>query len=71
MDVVSTLPQVSGEVVYLAKTGERPHTYTYDPPAGVAKSNIVNEPHTVPVFDMRPIADGSIVTRSCECRACR
>jgi hypothetical protein len=58
MDVVSTLPQVDGHVVYLAKTGERPHTYTYDPPDGVAKTNIVGEPHTVPIFDMRPIADG-------------
>ena len=35
-----------------------PHIYTYDPPEGVAKTNIVNEPHTVPIFDMRPIADG-------------
>jgi hypothetical protein len=58
MDVVSTLPQVSGEVVYLAKSAERPHTYTYDLPAGVAKTNIVGEPHTVPIYDMRPIADG-------------
>jgi hypothetical protein len=58
MDVVSSLPQVVGEVVYLKKTAEKPHTYTYDPPDGVAKSNIVGEPHTVPVFDMRPVADG-------------
>src|SRR4051812_50061581 len=58
MDVVSTLPQVSGEVVYLAKTGERPHTYTYDPPAGGAKSQIVNGADTVPVFDRRAVAGG-------------
>ena len=57
MDVVSSLPQVAGEVVYLAKTAEKPHTYTYDPPGGGAKTNIVNDPHTVPIFDMRPIAD--------------
>jgi hypothetical protein len=56
MDVVSSLSQVMGEVVYLSKTAEKPHTYTYDPPDGVAKTNIVNDPHTVPVFDMRPIA---------------
>lgn len=56
MDVVSSLSQVMGEVVYLSKTAEKPHTYTYDPPEGVAKTNIVNDPHTVPVFDMRPIA---------------
>jgi hypothetical protein len=56
MDVVSSLPQVAGAVVYLTRTAEKPHTYTYDPPEGVAKTNIVGEPHTVPVFDMRPIA---------------
>ena len=58
MDVVSSLPKVTGEVVYLTKTVEKPHSYTYDPPEGVAKTNIVGEPHTVAVFDMRPIADG-------------
>jgi hypothetical protein len=58
MDAFSSLPQVTGEVVYLAKTPEKPHTYTYDPPDGVPKTNIVNEPHTIPIFDMRPVADG-------------
>jgi hypothetical protein len=58
MDVVSSLPQVPGEVVYLAKTVEKPHTYTYDPPNGMPKTNIVTESHVVPIFDMRPLADG-------------
>jgi hypothetical protein len=57
MDVVASLPQVIGEVVYLTKTADKPHTYTYDPPDRVAKTNIVNAPHAVPVFDMRPVAD--------------
>jgi len=58
MDVVFSLPQVPGEVVYLAKTPEKPHAYAYDPPDGVPRTNIVPESHTVPVFDMRPVADG-------------
>jgi hypothetical protein len=58
MDAVSSLPQVTGEIVYLARTPDKPHTYTYDPPEGVPKSNIVSEPHSVPIFDMRPVADG-------------
>jgi hypothetical protein len=58
MDVASSLPQVFGEVVYLAKTPEKPHVYTYDPPDGTPKTNIIPEAHTVPIFDMRPIADG-------------
>ncbi|HET6306631.1 MAG TPA: CmcJ/NvfI family oxidoreductase [Rhodopila sp.] len=57
MDQFSSLPSVMGEVVYLAKTPEKPHTYTYDPPDGGARSNIVNEPHRVRIFDMRPVAD--------------
>jgi hypothetical protein len=58
MDVVSSLPQVFGEVVYLAKTPEKPHVYTYDPPDDTPKTNIIPEAHTVPIFDMRPVADG-------------
>ena len=58
MDAVSSLPQVTGEIVYLARTPDKPHTYTYDPPEGVPKTNIVSEPHSVPIFDMRPVADG-------------
>ncbi len=58
MDVVSSLSQVTGTVVYLTKTAEKPHTYTYDPPEGVARTNIVEDAHTVAVFDMRPVADG-------------
>ena len=50
--------QVSGEVVYLAKTAEKPHTYTYDPPGNRPKTNIVSEAHTVTITDMRPLADG-------------
>jgi hypothetical protein len=57
MDVNTSLTQVSGEVVYLAKTAEKPHTYTYDPPNGAPKTNIVNEAHTVPIHNMRPLAD--------------
>jgi hypothetical protein len=58
MDVASSLPKVAGEVVYLARTPEKPYVYTYDPPDGLPKSNIVPEAHTIPIFDMRPIADG-------------
>jgi hypothetical protein len=49
--------------VYLAKTAEKPYVYTYDPPEGTPKTNLVNEPHSVPIFDMRPIADGLTLDR--------
>jgi hypothetical protein len=58
VDVFTQLPQVEGAAVYLAKTAEKPHTYTYDPPDGTPKTNLVTEQHALPIFDMRPIADG-------------
>jgi hypothetical protein len=62
-DLIERLPHVEGSVVYLANTGERPHTYTFDPPPGVARSNIVGENHTLPIHDMRPIAAGASLDR--------
>jgi hypothetical protein len=50
------LPTVQGEVVYLAKMAERPHTYAYDPPDGRPRSNIVEERARVAIADMRPVA---------------
>ena len=52
---VEVLPWVKAELNYLAPTGERPRTYTYDPPAGVPRSTAVNAPHHVPISDVRPI----------------
>jgi hypothetical protein len=60
-DTIERLPHVDGEVVYLARMADKPHTYTYEPPAGVPRSNIVTENHVVPIHDMRPIgADASL-----------
>src|SRR5215510_9236911 len=49
------LPWVKAELNYLAPTSTRPRTYTYDPPAGEARTTTVNEPHTVTISDVRPI----------------
>ncbi len=49
---------VEAELNYLAPTGARPRTYTYDPPAGEPRSTIVNDSHTVPIHDVRPFAAG-------------
>jgi hypothetical protein len=56
MNTKVELPHVEAELNYLAATTERPRNYTYDPPAGVARSNAVREAHRVPVLDVRPIA---------------
>jgi hypothetical protein len=52
---VEVLPWVKAELNYLAPTGERPRTYTCDPPAGVPRSTAVNAPHHVRISDVRPI----------------
>jgi len=52
---VRFLPSVEAELNYLTPIGERPRTYTYEPPAGVARTTVVNEPHKVQISDARPI----------------
>jgi hypothetical protein len=54
--IVATLPHVEAEMNYLTPMPERPRNYTYDPPAGVPRSNIVQEPHRVAIHDARPVA---------------
>src|SRR5690349_17950280 len=49
-------PHVDAALHYVAKSAERLHSYTYDPPEGVARSNIVPETHIVPIYSLRPIA---------------
>lgn len=49
----NVLPWVKAELNYLAPTRERPHTYTLDPPAGVPRSTVVNDPRQVVVTDAR------------------
>jgi len=49
------LPSVKAELNYLGPTQERPRTYTYDPPHGVARTTIVNAPHEVVITNARGI----------------
>ncbi len=51
------LPSVTGDVVYIAKSAEKPHTYAYDLPPGQPRSNIREDRRSVPMFNMRPLAD--------------
>ena len=46
---------VEADLNYLAPMAERPHTYTFHPPPGVPRSNIIAETHRVPIHDLRPI----------------
>jgi hypothetical protein len=44
---------VTSNLNYLAPTEGRPRTYTFEPPAGEPRSNVVPEPHDVPIHDAR------------------
>src|ERR1700723_3911697 len=52
---IAALSFVTADLNYLAPSRGRPRNYTYEPPAGEPRSNIVPEPHVVPVHDVRPI----------------
>jgi hypothetical protein len=54
---IAALSFVTADLNYLAPPLDRPRTYTFEPPSGEPKSNIVPEPHRVPIHDIRPIGD--------------
>lgn len=53
---LNDLPHVDATLNYLARMGERPRNYTYEPPPGVPRSNTVRDPRTVPIHDARQVA---------------
>src|SRR5262249_13242077 len=55
--VIDHLPHVEADMNYLAPMAERPRNYTFEPPAGVPRSNCITETHKVPIHDARPVAD--------------
>ncbi len=55
-DLGLELPLIEAELHYLTPMADRPRNYTFDPPPGVPRSNVVPETHHVPVQDVRPIA---------------
>ena len=54
---LNDLPVVEAELNYLAPTASRPRTYAYDPPPGVLLTTVVPETHTLPIRDVRPVAN--------------
>lgn len=55
-DSERTVPSLEADFYYLAQMAEPPHTYTYDPPPGVPRTNAMYEAHRMPVRDARPVA---------------
>ncbi|HEX9469030.1 MAG TPA: CmcJ/NvfI family oxidoreductase, partial [Bradyrhizobium sp.] len=54
---IAALSYVTADLNYLTPSADRPRTYTFEPPSGEPKSNIVPEPHRVPIHDIRPISE--------------
>jgi len=52
---ISRTIDVEADLLYIAPMTERAHSYTYDPPPGVPRTNTVNAAHRVIVNDARPI----------------
>ena len=52
-NVSGALADTKAELNYLGATHERPRTYIYDPPPGVPRSTVINEPHTVEIRNAR------------------
>ena len=60
---IESLPFVTAELNYLASTPGKPRTYALDPPPGEPKSTALPEPHQVPIFDARLIAENISLDR--------
>jgi hypothetical protein len=54
---IAALSFVTAELNYLTPSPYRPRTFTFEPPSGEPKSNIVPEPHRLPIHDARPVSD--------------
>ena len=54
---IAALSFVTADLNYLTPSADRPRTYTFEPPSGEPRSNIVPEPHSVPIHDIRPISE--------------
>jgi hypothetical protein len=54
---IAALSFVTAELNYLTPSPYRPRTFTFEPPSGEPKSNIVPEPHRLPIYDARPVSD--------------
>jgi hypothetical protein len=60
---IEALSFVTAELNYLAPTEQRPRTFTFEPPPGEPQSNVVPEPHAVPIYDARSVVDSISLDR--------
>lgn len=63
MDTIEVFDHVDATLNYLAPTAERPVNYTYEPPAGVPRSNTRPEPHSLPIRNARRVVPAPTLDR--------
>jgi hypothetical protein len=56
-EAIARLSYVEGALNYLKPTADKPRTYAFEPPPGGPLANAAYEPHTVPIRDVRPVAE--------------
>src|SRR5260221_11049156 len=54
---IAALSFVTADLNYLEPSRYRQRTYTFEPPSGEPKSNIVPEPHSLPITVFRPFVE--------------
>ena len=54
---IAALSFVTADLNYFTPSVDRPRTYTFEPPSGQPKSNIVPDAHSLPIYDIRPISE--------------
>jgi hypothetical protein len=62
-DLAGDLPHVEAALNYLGPIQGKPRTFAYAVPEGMAQTNIVNDPHVVPIYDMRAAAPDATLDR--------
>ncbi|MEH2423717.1 MAG: CmcJ/NvfI family oxidoreductase [Nostoc sp.] len=51
------LPSVEANLTYLIPTAEKPVNYTYEPPAGIPRTNSTYQTHKLPIYNARSISE--------------
>jgi hypothetical protein len=60
---IAALSFVTADLNYLTPSPDKLRNYTFEPPSGELRSNIVPEPHALPIYDARPIRDSISLDR--------
>ncbi len=61
--ISAELPYVEANLTYLVPTAEKPVNYTYEPPAGIPRTNATYQTHKLPIYNARSISENISLER--------